>query len=321
MSRIPGILALGAASFQLACGQWQTIGDIDSVTGSRPGELTVRSGSALVQVRILKQEVVQVRCAPSGSFDPGTSWAVVHPPELAPDAVTRESRDALTLSTRHLSVVVSRRPLRVAVLDSAGEVLVRDDEAKGMAWSGTEVRVWKTMPQGERYYGFGEKAGSLERGCMAMTMWNSDIPAYAADTDPLYQTIPFFYGLRGGRAYGIFFDNTFRSSFDMGKESRSAYSFGAEGGDLNYYVSRDPERDRSFLSSPASSDACHSHRSGRLGTSSAAGAMPRRSGSAKLRRGSETGGYPAMSSISTSIIWTATGSSPGARRTSRIRRG
>ncbi len=247
MSRIPGILALGAASFQLACGQWQTIGDIDSVTGSRPGELTVRSGSALVQVRILKQEVVQVRCAPSGSLDPGTSWAVVHPPELAPDAVTRESRDALTLSTRHLSVVVSRRPLRVAVLDSAGEVLVRDDEAKGMAWSGTEVRVWKTMPQGERYYGFGEKAGSLERGCMAMTMWNSDIPAYAADTDPLYQTIPFFYGLRGGRAYGIFFDNTFRSSFDMGKESRSAYSFGAEGGDLNYYVFPGPGT-RSILS-------------------------------------------------------------------------
>jgi alpha-glucosidase (family GH31 glycosyl hydrolase) len=27
-----------------------------------------------------------------------------------------------------------------------------------------------------------------------MTMWNSDIPAYKADTDPLYQTIPFFYG-------------------------------------------------------------------------------------------------------------------------------
>ena len=27
-------------------------------------------------------------------------------------------------------------------------------------------------------------------------MWNSDIPPYTNDTDPLYQSIPFFIGIR-----------------------------------------------------------------------------------------------------------------------------
>jgi len=61
-------------------------------------------------------------------------------------------------------------------------------------------------------------------------MWNMDMFGWQESTDPLYKSIPFFLGVRHGAAYGIFFDNTYRSSFDFGKESRDTYSFGAEGG-------------------------------------------------------------------------------------------
>ena len=36
-------------------------------------------------------------------------------------------------------------------------------------------------------------------------------------------------------AYGIFFDNSYRSYFDFGKSSQQRAWFGAEGGELNYY--------------------------------------------------------------------------------------
>src|ERR1051326_5773694 len=91
------------------------------------------------------------------------------------------------------------------------------------------------MPADESYFGFGEKAGSLGKKWKSMSMWNSDIPAYHADTDPLYESIPFFYGIRNGTAYGIFFDNTYFTYFNMGKENPDQYSFGALGGELNYY--------------------------------------------------------------------------------------
>ena len=47
--------------------------------------------------------------------------------------------------------------------------------------------------------------------------------------------MPFYTGLENGIAYGIFFDNSYRSYFDFGKSSQQRAWFGAEGGELNYY--------------------------------------------------------------------------------------
>ena len=38
------------------------------------------------------------------------------------------------------------------------------------------------------------------------------------------------------RSYGLFLDNTWRTWFDFGKQARDTYSFGAEGGPLDYYL-------------------------------------------------------------------------------------
>src|SRR5262249_33044719 len=57
----------------------------------------------------------------------------------------------------------------------------------------------------------------------------------------IYKSIPFFMGTQKNGAYGIFFDNTYRSSFDFGVESPDFFSFGAEGGELNYYYIAGPE--------------------------------------------------------------------------------
>jgi alpha-glucosidase len=115
----------------------------------------------------------------------------------APGAEITDAADALTLSTPALRVVVSKRPMRITVYDSAGTQLTQEHPQKGISWiarvlqSGgksnapREVRAWHVMPADARYYGFGEKAGPFERRNTAMTMWNSDIPAYSAATDPV----------------------------------------------------------------------------------------------------------------------------------------
>jgi alpha-glucosidase len=229
------------ASFLLIAGvaqvdaQWHTVGNVDSYRWDSKLELTVRAGTAVLAVRALTEDCVRIRMSPTGSFTPDRSWAVV---KTAWDPVRVEitdSADRLVLSTRALDVVVRKKPLRIAFYDPSGKLLNSDDSLRGISWTGTQVCVWKSMPPGEEYLGFGEKAGLLPRSGTHVTMWNSDIPGYTADTDPLYESIPFFLALREGRAYGIFFDNTFRSSFDMGKECRDAYSFGAEAGEINYY--------------------------------------------------------------------------------------
>ena len=214
--------------------QWQSIGNLESYS-SDGSAVTIKSGAALVRVAALSADLVRIRVATTGVFAPDQSWAIVKNDWGEQKFVMRESNDDLQLMTEEMTIKIRKRPLRFSFLDRNGVLLNKDDDDRGISWSGASVRVWKTMPQSEQYYGLGEKAGALNRRGKHFTMWNTDIPAYKADTDPLYQTIPFFYGIDHGRTYAIFFDNSYWSSFDMGKESPDRYSFGAVDGEMNYY--------------------------------------------------------------------------------------
>lgn len=216
-------------------GGWHSAGNIDSFSSPAPAKVTVKAGTALLNIDVLAPDLIRVRFAPDGNLDKDFSWAVVKHEWNVPDVSMADLADKVVLSTGELTLNINKNPLRLVFLDNNGNILNEDEPSKGMAWSETGVRVWKKMPRGENYYGFGEKSGRLNRRGSHMSMWNSDIPGYRADTDPLYQSVPFFYGVKGGRAYGIFLDNSNWTSFDMGKESQHQYSFGAEGGQLNYY--------------------------------------------------------------------------------------
>jgi alpha-glucosidase len=202
--------------------------------------MTLHAGRSVLTIQVLADDLLRVRFRTSPALSSPRSWAVVRSTWPPGKVTTSERADTILISTSSVTLSIARNPLRLSFRDAAGRVINEDDPGKGMSWSGSEVRVWKVMPADERYFGFGEKAGTLERRDLHMTMWNSDIPAYAAQTDPLYQSIPFFYGIRKGNAYGIFLDNTWRSSFDMGKEARDQYSFGAENGELDYYFFAGP---------------------------------------------------------------------------------
>jgi alpha-glucosidase len=96
------------------------------------------------------------------------------------------------------------------------------------------------MPENEHYFGLGDKTGPLDRRSEAFTLWNTDA-GFQESTDPIYKSIPFFLSLRAGRSYGLLLDNTWRSGFDFGKEVRDEYSFGSEGGPVDYYFFLGPE--------------------------------------------------------------------------------
>ena len=104
------------------------------------------------------------------------------------------------------------------------------------------IEVIKTLLGGECFYGLGEKTGNLNKSCSFFEMWNSDVPApHVESMKSLYKSIPFFITLRNNEAFGIFFDNTYKTYFDMGKESNKYYYFAADDGELNYYFIYGPK--------------------------------------------------------------------------------
>src|SRR6267378_4012355 len=229
--------ALGSG-FAVAQG-WQHLGNVQRVEKLKDGvELT--ASAAKVRITVFRDGVFRVRLAPNGTFPKDSSWAVIESPE-PPAFKIEENPKEIRIAAGSVVATVQRSPLLINFSDAAGNVLLADEPSLPMAWNGQRIHAWKKMPLDENYYGLGDKAGPMNRRNRAFTNWNTDEFGWQESTDPLYKTIPFFIGLRKGLAYGVFFDNTYRSVFDFGKESPDFFSFGAEGGELNYYFIAGPE--------------------------------------------------------------------------------
>jgi alpha-glucosidase len=203
--------------------------------------LILDCGGPRVQVSILAPRLVRVRMAPDGAFAPRRSWAVAQPDEAFPEAPfsVREDGDTLVLDTGALSMRIARSTGAIAFADAQGKEFCAD--ASGMRWSAIEsgraVACDKRIAAGEHFYGFGERTGQLDKLGRTMIDWTTD-PAWGhgPGTDPLYIAIPIFMSLRPGLAYGLFFNNSWRSRFDMGAEHPGTWEMRAEGGELDYYV-------------------------------------------------------------------------------------
>lgn len=85
------------------------------------------------------------------------------------------------------------------------------------------------------YYGLGEKGGDLNKKGYYTENYNTDDPETDDNATTYYKTIPFYVGLKEENSYGIFFDNSYRSYFDMGKSHEDRVFFGAIGGQIEYY--------------------------------------------------------------------------------------
>jgi alpha-glucosidase len=227
-----------------ARGGWASLGAMPAP--ERQGNtLLFRNAQGVVAISVLSAEIIRIRFSPASAFGRDHSYAVVNRDVGDSAASFGVAADRSSIATPALRVTVHHDPFRISFADAAGESLDEDDAERGMAFAGHEVRVSKRLRDDEHVYGLGEKTGHLDKrgaklGGYSYAMWNSDTPGYDSSIDPIYVSVPFFLVVRKGRAHGIFLDNTFRSSFDVGKASPGLLSFGAEGGELNYYFIEGP---------------------------------------------------------------------------------
>ena len=231
----------------LFCGSvlasWETVGRVTKVTNSKTnGVILDTSSRAKVLVEFYGVNIVRVRVAPAGKFEREFSYAIS--PEAnftTPKMTVSQTADAVTLTkfdgTR---IVIQKASFAISVIDDKGNVVIKNDLADPTAFNLATGEVKTTImrrSEVETYYGFGEKAfAEMSRNGKFIVNWNTDTFSYPTGTDPIYQSIPFFTALYDGRAYGLFLNNTFRTWFDMGAKSPDKYSFGANGGELDYFV-------------------------------------------------------------------------------------
>ena len=227
----------------------EKIGPVTSFSKTEKGITLNCRDNSQVQLTVLAPDLVRVRASFTKAIPARDhSWAIGKENWETPQWTLTESAEAITIATSELEVVVNRSPLLIDFRDARTHQTINADQ-QPMAYDGKGtltkmqfdpaagmfVAAAKKLGFDEHFYGLGEKAARLDKRRGFFVNWNSDTPGYTEGRDPIYQTIPFYLGLQNSAAYGIFFDNSYRSYFEFGRWSQERIWFGAEGGELNYY--------------------------------------------------------------------------------------
>ncbi len=233
------VLFLLAAKCCLA--NYTFIGPVTGWSVLERGAAVICEGGDRLLLEFVTPEIFRVTLSRAGDPDPLLSEAFSK--ELASiedssnwQVEANEVGGEYELRSGSLIVRVQKSPARLTVRDVAGNVLLCDDSTMSYGWDGNEMRTWKELAPGEKFFGLGLKSGGVDKRGREWQMWNSDIPAYTDNTDPLYQSVPFYIGLRDGNAYGVYFNNSYRSKFNFGAGQQRYASFSAEDGALDYFV-------------------------------------------------------------------------------------
>ncbi|BAY47427.1 glycoside hydrolase family protein [Scytonema sp. HK-05] len=220
---------------------WTTIGTVQAVHWDER-TINFECGDSRVAISVLAPNLVRVRMSPNGEFTSRRPWAIAL--DDAEWAVipfqVRETDATVEIETEQIRVSVQRQNCRITCFDKSGRPFAQDADL-GMGWRLGAVAAWKHIEAEEHFYGFGERTGFLDKLSEVKTNWTVDALDYGSLTDEMYQAIPFFIALRPDLSYGILFNTTFWSQFDIGAEKPGVWKMETRGGELDYYIIYGPE--------------------------------------------------------------------------------
>jgi len=214
------------------------------VTGvDQHGSLTfvVKSeGKAQLRLSVLSNDVVRIRFsvgAPGRDF----SYAVVD------QAGTQDAKAAL--KEQKLAYLITTATLKIEIAKADGQLTISElatdkvlhEFAKAFYGRSTlnrgleQVRIQLKTNKKEGIYGLGDKAWDHNLQGSTWANWTEDAFAYGESRQTLYRSIPFYYGLKEGTAYGLFLDNSYRSHFDFNSHKDNLTTIWADGGEFDYY--------------------------------------------------------------------------------------
>ncbi len=169
---------------------------------------------------------------------PSSSPAIVARPQGI-KVVQKEN----AIVTESLKIEVDGKSLAVEIKDRNNRVISKDLEVNLK-----ELRIKKEKLWERGIFGSGEKYSWINQLGSATFNYNSDVLFHHSIHNPLipdmHTSIPFYIGAAPDCAYGIYFDNSYRTDFDFAKTDPGTISFQARDGNLDYYFIYGPSVDQ-----------------------------------------------------------------------------
>ncbi|HRY56125.1 MAG TPA: glycoside hydrolase family 31 protein [Spirochaetia bacterium] len=223
--------------------------------GPVPGGLAFRAGRALIRVQLLGPGLARVCLAPEGRYRLSRSWSVCGPAgevpvegrprddlsafEL-PESSWREEGGRLELEGTGLRARIELDPFRITWVHG-GSAFAADAAAGAFRLDPRGRAVGHAMERRGncRYYGFGERTGTLDKDGRVLANGAVDALGYGARRqDPLYKRLPWYlaWDAEARLAYGLYYDNLAEGSFDLGSSDPRSIAWEADDGDADYYL-------------------------------------------------------------------------------------
>ena len=160
------------------------------------------------------------------------------------DPQVEESDAAITFATAAVRLVFHKDPLGFALYNAAGDLLYSDLAGTPYTLDANRrVTHYSAMQEDDCFYGFGEKAGELNKNKRFLRERATDAMGYdAGRMDTLYKHIPFYIRLNRAtaKAVGVYYNNFYESVFNMGCEKSNYWSrytyWQADGGDIDLFL-------------------------------------------------------------------------------------
>lgn len=219
---------------------WSTIEPVESVQKDERS-VQFKCGEAYLILSILAPNLIRVRMSPNGDFLQRRSWAVAKDDSEWPvvSFEFHQSDNNTEIETEQIKISVTKDS-QISVFDKQGNAFACDANPSA-GWRMGMTATWKKIAANEHFYGFGERTGFLDKLSQVKTNWTTDALDFGSLTDEMYQAIPFFMALRPGLAYGVFFNTTFWSRFDIGAEEPAILKMETRAPELDYYIIYGPE--------------------------------------------------------------------------------
>ncbi|MCT3566500.1 TIM-barrel domain-containing protein [Levilactobacillus brevis] len=220
--------------------------------------LDLVTDGAKFRIYLLDENIIRIRGTFDDDFAPEESYALVKTAwadatddligderqRVTPIAVElTETADGYTVSNGRYTLEIHAEPFYFEIKDQNGVTVHKDLVKRSFVQDDLGRRFhYSAMGDHDKFYGFGEKSGKLNKFKRRMRMHNTDSLGWnAAKSDPLYKMIPFYidFNTTTNIASGLYYNNTHDSVFDMDCEHSNywlRYSyFQCDGGDLDVF--------------------------------------------------------------------------------------
>jgi len=204
---------------------------------SRKGNIVAIDNSiGHYQFEICTSSMIRVRMAGPNGFEANEPWMVTRYDWKELPFQFSEKKNEVEIKTSALTAKIATNPVQIAFYTPEGQLINRD--AAPMNYTNEAPSGLKELQPGEHFFGFGERMDFMDQLGKKLnldvgrgTARDHETGAYNI-LEANYSPVPFFMSTRG---YGIFLHNANPCTWDMGNTSAKNYSFGASGGELDYY--------------------------------------------------------------------------------------